>query len=315
MRTLASAETGPRRWLAVAACAVAVGASSASRADILPPDARPIAYSYELENVEAFGDRVFVVWPRACGSDGEPLGKIDLALNPQWEPRMHDVDYEVVSSAKRLEVLRYCAATMRLYALPAARFATASRLATEDEWMLGVKKGETITHVPALDAIDLKARIAFFGKDQRVARSSRGLDVVLFVRASASSLKAVHDVLRVERVDGEAVDLVPKRAKYTYMDGVTEEVPYTSGTRPSPSRPGALARPAPGLFGEDDDDASPAPTPSTASSQASPDDTPGSVAVVRAESRRRNLWWALAALALVVVGAVVWRRRASNRAD
>ena len=314
MTALASAGRGPRGWLAVAACAVAVGAPSAARADVLPPSSRPIDYSYELENLEAFSDRVFVMWPRSCGSSGQPLGTIDLALNPQWEPRMHDIDYEVVSSAKRLDVPRYCAETMRLYALPAARFATASQVVMEDRWTLGVKKGDTITHVPALDAIDLKARMAFLAEDESVARSSRGLDVVLLVRTTVSSLKAVHDVLRVERVEGAAVDLVPKRARYTYMDGVTEEVPYTSGTRPSPSRPGALARPGTSFFGEDDA-ASPGPTPSTASSQTSAGGEPDSVAVVRAGSRRRNLWWALAALALVVVGAVAWRRRASNRAD
>jgi hypothetical protein len=303
---------GPRAWLAAAAWGLAMGMSGSASADVLPSDARPIVYSYELENLEAFGDKVFVVWPRACGSDGEPLGDIDLALNPQWEPRMHDVDYEVVTSAKRLAVLRYCADTMRLYALPVAEFAKASRPATQDEWTLGVERGGALSHLPALDAIDLKARMAFFEKDRRVARSSRRFDVVMLVRASASSLKAVHDVLRVERVEGTTVSLAPKRAKYTYMDGASEDVPYTSDKRPSPSRPNALARPGDSLFGDTNGDATPAPD---ATSQVAPDGAPGSLAPAPSATRSRGLLWALAGVALVVVVAVAWRRRAGARGD
>jgi hypothetical protein len=222
---------------------ILAGIAVTARADILPPDAKVIHYSYEVENLDAFADKVFVVWPRSCGSDGDPIGTIDLSLNPQWASRMHEVDYEVLAKGKTHEILRYCAHTMRIYALPAAEFPRASRVATADEWTLGIKKDETLAHLPALDAIDLKKRMVFFEKDARVARAPFKFDMV-GIGPAASPLKAVHDVIAVEAVEGAAIKVASKRAIYTYEDGSSETRAYATPERPSPSGSGDAGAPA-----------------------------------------------------------------------
>ena len=127
-------------------------------------DAKAIDYTYEIENLEAHPEKVFVAWPRTCGSTGDPLGTVSLQLNPDWVSRLHEVDYEVLGKGKH-QVLPYCAPTTRFFALPSAAFPQASRAATVDDSALGKKPGESYLVLPALDEIELPKRIAFFGSD------------------------------------------------------------------------------------------------------------------------------------------------------
>lgn len=205
-------------------------------------DAKPIDYTYEIENLEAYPDKVFVAWPRTCGSTGDPLGTVSLQLNPDWVTRLHEVDYEVLARGKHHQVLPYCAPTTRLFALPSAAFPQSPRAATADDSALGKKPGESYLVLPALDEIELPKRITFFAGDPRLLSSPFRLDVVAKA-PGGSPLKAVHDVLAIEGAIGAAATtfaVAPKRAIYTYDDGASEAVPYRDARRPSPSRAGAL---------------------------------------------------------------------------
>ena len=198
--------------------------------------AKAIDHTYEIENLDAYADQVFVAWPRICGSKGEPLGAVSLELNPDWTSRLHDVDYEVLVKGKRHELLPYCAETTRIHALPSALFPLSSRVATADDSALGKKPGELQMVLPVLDAIDLQKRIPFFASDPRKVSSPFRFDAVTSVRAG-SPLKAVHEVLAIEGAFGGATAtfiVQPKRVIYTYEDGASEALPYRGATRPGP---------------------------------------------------------------------------------
>ena len=204
----------PRLSLAASALLV-LGSSGVARADV--------AYSYEVENADAHADKVLVVWPRACGAKGEPLGTIDLALNPDWASRMHEVDYEVVVHGRSHVLAPPCAKSARLYALSADAFARATRVATADDKSIGqVEAGASFAILPALDAVGLDKRIGLFDKDARVLRTA-----FRFEPAKASwpaALKAVHEVLLVDAFDATSFAVTTKRVIYTYEDGGTETV-------------------------------------------------------------------------------------------
>ncbi|MBX3185761.1 MAG: hypothetical protein KF819_02050 [Labilithrix sp.] len=291
----------------LAGALLAAAAPNAARADVLPEDAKVVQYSYEVENLDAFADKVFVAWPRACGSDGEPLGKIDLGLNPQWASRMHDVDYEVLEAKKELRVLRYCAHTMRIYALPRAAFPPSSRPAPRDDWALDLKKDNPQAIVPALDAIDLQKRMPFFASDARVARSPFALDMIMLVRRSSSTLAKVHDVIGVDAVDAATLTVSSKRVTYTYEDGATETFAYRSLKRPSPSRPKAL-EPPPGGNARDDD-----PTPPAIDAGALAPDAPSQPPAAAPAPASKDLgtrWVYLAAIAGLLVGGIIaWAQK------
>jgi len=52
----------PGSVLAITFAAIAI-APRPARADT-----RATAYTYEIENLDAYPDRIFVAWPRTCGS-------------------------------------------------------------------------------------------------------------------------------------------------------------------------------------------------------------------------------------------------------
>jgi hypothetical protein len=249
--------------LGVVACASLLGPAIAraeppSASAPPAPQAKGVAYTYEVENVDARADQVLVVWPRRCGSAGTPLGAVDLALNPDWAPRLHDVDYEVILQRKRHELSGYCAATARFYALPTAAFPRALREAGADDRELGQTLGVPHSILPALDAIDRKQRLEFFAHDARALRSAFKFDA-LAVRAARASLAAplnsIHDVLSVEGFEATSFRIVPKRAIYTYADGASETLDWKDELRPDPTRAPALLAPA-GAGADADVDAS-----------------------------------------------------------
>ena len=45
------------------------------------------------------------IGPRVCGSEGEPLGKVDLAQSPDRAGRKNDIDYDVMVKGKRHQLL------------------------------------------------------------------------------------------------------------------------------------------------------------------------------------------------------------------
>ena len=222
---------------------IAVAAFVASSALVLVPasaradggSASSYAYSYEIQNADARADKVLVVWPRACGASGDPLGAVDLALNPDWASRMNDVDYEVVVSGKHHELQDGCTRTTRLYALPADAFPRGSRDATADDSAIGQKAvGAKFVVLPALDAIDRKARIDFFANDPRVLRTVYRFAAVKPTEESRGGVKSVHDVLVVDGFDATSFTVRTKHVVYTYMDGRTE-IEAATTAMPTPS--------------------------------------------------------------------------------
>lgn len=269
-------------WLAVAASALfLLGSSGVARADV--------AYSYEIENADAHADKVLVVWPRACGATGEPLGTVDLALNPDWASRMHDVDYEVVARGRKHTLLDHCTKSARLYALPAEAFARGTRVATADDMSIGqMEAGAPFAILPALDAIELPKRIALFGTDARVLRSAFRFEPSLASRPAA--LKAVHEVLEVRAFDATSFAVRTKRAIYTHADGHLETVTDPGG--------GAVAV-----------DAGAAAAPVASAPAALPPTSP--------EPAKHDLgtrWVLLAAVAGLVVGGVMAYRKKRDAA-
>ncbi len=206
----------------MARVAALVAFASVSMAAVLtarPARAETIAYSYEIENVDAHPGKVLVVWPRSCASSGEPLGVVDLKLNPDWSARMHDVDYEVVGKGGR-EILQLCMKTSRLFALPADAFPRGSRVSTADDMAIGQPEaGASFVILPALDAIDLKKRIELFEKDPRVSRTAFRFDAEAAAKRGPPGTKAVHEVLSVEGLDGSSFTVDVKRAVYMNADG------------------------------------------------------------------------------------------------
>jgi hypothetical protein len=264
-------------WLAAVASAfVLLGSAGVARAEV--------AYSYEVENADAHTDKVLVVWPRACGATGEPLGAVNLALNPDWASRMHDVDYEVVVRGKSHALLDHCVKTSRLYALPAGEFARGTRTSTGDDMPIGqTEAGAPFVVLPALDAIELPKRIELFGRDARVLRTTFRFEPSKASRPA--TLKAVHEVLEVSAFDATSFAVTTKRAIYMHTDGRTETV----------TEPGAAAAAASSVSTSSASVASAAP--------AVP--APGEPAKHDLGTR----WIVLAACAGLVVGGVVAYRK------
>jgi hypothetical protein len=148
-------------------------AQDASSSDASDSSDATTMYTYEIENAGAHPEWALVIWPRDCTATGEPLGTVDLALNPDWAARAHDVDYEVLTQGRSYELENACAEAARIYALPASAFPLGAREATADDTGVGQPEaGARFPILPALDAIDRKQRIDFFAKDPRVLRSS-----------------------------------------------------------------------------------------------------------------------------------------------
>jgi len=199
----------------VVAASVSIGAAAVAR----PAHAEGIAYSYEIENVDASPDKVLVVWPRTCASSGAPLGTVDLKLNPDWKARMHDVDYEVVGKGGR-EILDLCAKSSRLFALPVAAFPRGTRVSTADDMAIGQPEaGATFAILPPLDAIDLANRIELFEKDPRVSRTSFRFDGEAAAKRGPPGTTGVHEVLSVGKLDGSSFTVDVKRVTYMNADG------------------------------------------------------------------------------------------------
>jgi hypothetical protein len=210
----------------IALTVVVVGLARApvARADggVVAPSVASATWSYEVENADALPGKVLVVWPRACSSTGEPLGAVDLKLNPDWAARMNDVDYEVVVSGKRHELSEDCRKTSRLYALPADAFPKGSRVSTADDKGIGQgATGQPFAVLPQLDTIDRKKRIEFFEKDPRVLRTSFRFDAAPASK-SAKPLAGVHQALTVTPSSAAELDVTVKRVVYTYQDGTSD---------------------------------------------------------------------------------------------
>ena len=188
---------------ALAGLAAVLGASSA-RADV------PL-HTYAIENVDAFPDKVFVAWPRTCGSTGDPLGAVSLQLNP---------DYEVIRQGAAHQVMPYCLATMRIFALSAAAFPRGNRPASGDDGSLGKKAGETVDLLPALDAIELPKRVAFFADDSRKVASPFRFDApVAGYDAGPAVPRGVHRAFVIEGAfdaSPPSFTLVTKHVKLTF---------------------------------------------------------------------------------------------------
>ena len=203
-----------------------------------------VASTYEIENIEARPDQVVVAWPRTCGSTGEPLGSVSLQLNPDWVGRLHEVDYEVVGKGRH-EVSSYCAKTMRLHALPIAAFPKVTRLATADDSSLGKKAGEAMDILPALDAIELPKRVAFFTSDPRNGTAAYAFDEAA---PDGGAVKTVHRVLVVDTT-APAFAIKAKTVTFTLESG------------PPVTLTGDLPPPSAGDAGTPDASLGAAPTP------------------------------------------------------
>jgi len=206
----------PRIAIAISILLAASAVSSAAHADPSAP-----AYSYEIEGAAPPGT-VLVVWPRACSASGEPLGNVDLALNPDWASRMNDVDYEVIVKGTSHVVPEPCAKTARFYALPTDAFPLGARTATADDVSIGAAEaGVELPILPALDAVDRKKRIELFEKDPRLLRTAFRFDTV---KGAGAGVVAVHEVLAVEAGDAAGFGVRTVRVVYTYEDGGSASV-------------------------------------------------------------------------------------------
>jgi hypothetical protein len=217
-----------RAAIALAFALVVAAVTTATPTAHAGPERAAPSYSYELD-AEPPAGKVLVVWPRACSASGEPLGNVDLALNPDWTARMNDVDYEVIVRGKTHALAAPCLETARIYALPADAFPAGTRPATADDVSIGAAEaGTPLAMVPALDAIDRKKRIELFEKDPRIGRPSFRFDVA---KGAAAGASAVHEVLAVEGAAGDAAGVVVRtvRAVYTYEDGGRETVAASAG--------------------------------------------------------------------------------------
>ncbi len=246
-----------RGWLAAFGGALLL--SRAAAADIAPPNAQRVEYRYSIDNLANHSELTLVAWPRSCGSDGRPLGDIDLDLNPQVQGRLHDLDYEVLRPGGNHEVGKFCGGTARLYGLDARAFPAERHVSGEDDWTLGLKKGEPYWSLPALDKLTWIERIPFFEKDPRVRRSKYQFSTVGWVKAP-SPLTKVHDVLHIAKVTSTELDVVPVKVVYSFDDAPDEAVMYKGSTRPEPSRPNVMLPLS--------DDGRPEPAPSASAAPA-----------------------------------------------
>lgn len=235
-------------------------ATTPARADLAPSNSTHLRYTYEITGPGDKPAATLVVWPRSCGMGGAPMGTIDLASNPQWKSRWHEIDYEVLVPGKDYEVGKFCAGSSHIYALPAREYKTVPAVADKDDWTLGLTAGQAYLRVPALDKLDLAQRIRFFGsaKARRAAYDFSPLSLV----HRRSQVTTVHDVLRVSAGARGPVAVAPVKVVYTYKDGKAEELAYAAGaSRPEPTRPSGIVT-LKGGWGEPDEDApKPAPPP------------------------------------------------------
>lgn len=260
---------GPLRgrspWLPKAALtlltlgALAGAKASPAQADLVPSSSKRIRYSYEVTGLEKHPEVTLVLWPRACGSRGEPMGTVDLGLNPQWKEHFHDVDYEVIVPGQRAEIGKFCAGTAHLYALPAREFRTEKSVSAEKQWQLGLEAGQPMLRVPALDKLDLAQRMAFFAKSGKARRAAYAFTPPDFVHRR-SQVDAVHDVLHAT-LGRAGLAIGGAQAVYTYRDGTTESLAYPKpgAERPQPTRKGALVPLKPGYSDDEEDPPVPAP--------------------------------------------------------
>ncbi len=56
----------------------------------------------------------------------------------------------------------------------------------------------------------------------------------------SNPVDGIVDVFHVASLDDRTLNVVPQNVRYTFADGKTEMVPWTSGDRPAPSRSGAV---------------------------------------------------------------------------
>lgn len=232
---------------------IAITFPAAARADIMPSAAKSVGYTYEIDNVADHPETTFVVWPRACDSGGEPHGTVHYVDEKQ--SLAHTIDYEVLEPGPR-QLLRYCAGTARVYALDAKAFPTDTRVAPDDDWILGWKKGQRYAAVRALDAMTLRERVPFFAK----ARKADFAFPYVAILRRTSPIASVHDVFTVRALDDARFEIAPVRVRYELVRGAREEIAWTAGERPPPRTGGARALEVPklGLFDSDrdgDDDA------------------------------------------------------------
>jgi hypothetical protein len=87
--------------------------------------------------------------------------------------------------------------------------------------------------LPALDAVDLTARVALFSEGARVLRAAYRFEAP---RVDPRVVREVRDVLAVDDPGGAAFAVSPRRVLYTFADGATETLPYAGAVRPPPSR-------------------------------------------------------------------------------
>ncbi len=223
------------RRLALSVLGVALWTGSAA-ADIAPDNAKNVSVSYSFTNLGEHLDFTLIHWPRKCGSDGAPMGEVDLDLNPQFAAHLNDIDYEVVAPDRKHELGKFCSGSARLFALPAKDYPVAMSVAGEDDWTLGLSKGDRYGHVKSIDALTLPERINFFSKDPEVRRSKYRFSTIGYVRAP-HPLKHAEDQLAIEKITETELVVVPKRVVYTYDDGATESFDYQGTKRPPPSKP------------------------------------------------------------------------------
>lgn len=218
------------------AAALALLLAAPAAADIAPANSKRVDVSYSVTNLSAHPGFTLVAWPRACTSEGDPLGSIDLDMNPHLVARMNEMDYEVIRDAARHEIGKFCSGSARLYALPADEFPLKTAIAKDDDWMLGLEKDKPYAFVPAIDSLTQQERIPFFEKDPKVRRSRYRFSIIGYVRAP-HPLKHAHDELEIEKIADTTLVIRPRRVIYTYDDGATETIDYQGDRRPPPSKP------------------------------------------------------------------------------
>ncbi len=91
----------------------------------------------------------------------------------------------------------------------------------------------------ALAGKNAEQTLALFEHDPRARHAAFELSVVTAVH-DKSELRAIHDVLTIEKLDATSFVLVATAVVYRYDDGKEERVPYTAVARPAPLRRGAL---------------------------------------------------------------------------
>ena len=279
-----------------------------ARADIMPSGGKRVSYTYEIANLAEHPEATFVLWPRTCGSDGEPVGTVDLGMNPQMAGHLHDIDYEALRPGPH-ELLKFCGHTAHVYALDAKTFPTDARAADKDNWVLGWKTGDKYLGVAALDAMTIQARMPFFASDPRARRADYAFQYVQILRKT-SPIATIHDVLRIASLDAWHLVVAPVKVRYGYADGTSEEVAWAAGKHPyPPGKPDALRSPVFGSGGAEDTDFgegdAAAPAAGDASAPAAVDAGANVAAMVSPPSEPSSPWPLRLVLGGLVLGAAI----------